>query len=105
MKIVESGTLQALRSVTYSSTIPGSQAKILEIVQEGTHVEIGDVLVTFDSQPFADELEQTRAQLAQAEAELVKATEERKLLQISAKEDKTDKNYDAVKYIDPSYLY
>ena len=90
VKIVESGTLQALRSVTYSSTIPGSQAKILEIVPEGAHVEIGGVLISFDSQPFAEELEQTRAQLAQAEAEFVKATEERKLLEIAAKEEKTD---------------
>lgn len=87
VKIVESGTLQALRSVTYSSTIPGSQAKILDIVPEGEHVEVGDVLVTFDSQPFAEELEQSRAQLAQAQAELVKAREEYKLLQIAAGEE------------------
>jgi HlyD family secretion protein len=84
--IVESGTLQALRSITYSSSIPGSQAKILEIAPEGSRVNVGDVLVKFDAQPFADELEQSRAQLAQAEAELVKAREETKLLQIAAKE-------------------
>ncbi|HEY7816737.1 MAG TPA: hypothetical protein VIG29_00855, partial [Vicinamibacteria bacterium] len=54
VKIVEGGTLQALRSVTYSSSIPGSQAKILEIVPEGTHVEVGDVLVKFDREPFAE---------------------------------------------------
>lgn len=90
VKIIESGTLQALRSITYSSTIPGSQAKILEIVPEGTHVDEGDVLVKFDPQPFAEELEQSQAQLAQAEAELVKAREEYKLLQIAAKEELTE---------------
>lgn len=90
VRIVESGTLEALRSVTYSSAIPGSQAKILELVPEGTHVEIGDVLVSFDPQPFADELEQTKAQLAQAQAELVKAQQEVQLLQIAAKEDVTE---------------
>ncbi len=90
VEIVESGTLQALRSVTYSSAIPGSQAKILEIVPEGTQVSVGDVLVEFDAQPFADELEQSQAQLAQAEAELVKAREEYKLLQIAAKEELTE---------------
>ena len=90
VEIVETGTLQALRSVTYSSSIPGSQAKILEIVPEGSHVNVGDTLVTFDSQPFAEELEQSRAQLAQAEAELVKATEERKLLEIAANEARTE---------------
>ncbi len=88
-RFVESGTLQALRSVTYSSTIPGSQAKILELVPEGTHVEVGDSLVKFDRQPFAEELERSKAQLAQAEAELVKAEQEVKLLQISSKEDLT----------------
>lgn len=90
VKIVESGTLQALRSVTYSSTIPGSQAKILELVPEGTHVEVGDLLVKFDRQPFAEELEQSKAQLAQAEAELVKAQQEVKLLRISSKEELTE---------------
>jgi RND family efflux transporter MFP subunit len=90
VKIVESGTLEALRSITYSSAIPGSQAKILEIVPEGTHVDVGDILVKFDSQPFADELEQSRAQLAQAEAELIKAREETKLLQIAAQEELTE---------------
>ncbi len=81
VKIVEGGTLQALRSVTYSSSIPGSQAKILEIVPEGTQVQVGDVLVKFDREPFAEELERSKAQLAQAEAELVKADQELKLLQ------------------------
>lgn len=90
VKIVESGTLQALRSVTYSSNIPGSQAKILELVPEGTHVEVGDVLVKFDRQPFAEELERSKAQFAQAEAELVKAQQEVKLLEISTKEEVTE---------------
>jgi HlyD family secretion protein len=90
VKIVEAGTLQALRSVTYSSSIPGAQAKILKLVPEGTHVAVGDLLVEFDRQPFAEELERTRAQLAQAEAELVKAQEELKLLRIAAKEEMTE---------------
>lgn len=90
VKIVETGTLQALRSVTYSSSIPGSQAKILEIVPEGTHAEVGDTLIRFDPQPFAEELERSKSQLAQAEAELVKAREELKLLRISANEELTE---------------
>jgi HlyD family secretion protein len=90
VKIVESGTLQALRSVTYSSSIPGSQAKILEIVPEGTQVAVGDVLVKFDRAPFAEELERSKSQLAQAEAELVKAEQELKLLRIGATEELTE---------------
>jgi HlyD family secretion protein len=87
VKIVESGTLQALHSVTYSSSIPGAQAKILALVLEGTHVAVDEFLVEFDRQPFADELERTQAQFAQAEAELVKADQELKLLQIAGKEE------------------
>ncbi|MGH9322317.1 MAG: efflux RND transporter periplasmic adaptor subunit [Vicinamibacteria bacterium] len=90
VQIVEGGTLQALRSVTYSSSIPGSQAKILEIVPEGTQVKVEDVLVRFDREPFAEELERSRAQLAQAEAELVKADQELKLLRIAAQEELTE---------------
>jgi len=90
VKIVEAGTLQALRSVTYSSSIPGSQAKILEIVPEGTQVAVGDLLVQFDREPFAEELERSRAQLAQAEAELVKAEQELKLLSIAGQEERTE---------------
>jgi HlyD family secretion protein len=90
VKIVEGGTLQALRSVTYSSSIPGSQAKILEIVPEGTHVEVGDVLIQFDREPFVEELERSKAQLAQADAELVKAEQELKLLQIASHEELTE---------------
>ncbi len=90
VKIVEAGTLQALRSVTYSSSIPGSQAKILEIVPEGTQVAVGDLLVKFDREPFAEELERSKAQLAQAEAELVKAEQELKLLSIAGQEEMTE---------------
>jgi HlyD family secretion protein len=90
VKIVEVGTLQALRSVTYSSSVPGSQAKILEIVPEGTQVAVGDLLVKFDREPFAEELERSKAQLAQAEAELVKAEQELKLLSIAAQEEMTE---------------
>lgn len=87
VRVVESGTLQALRSVTYSSSIPGSQAKILHLVPEGAHVNSGDVLVQFDTQPFVEEVERTKAQLAQAEAELVKAREELRLLRITTADE------------------
>ncbi len=90
VKIVESGTLQALRSVNYSSAIPGSQAKIIYLVPEGTNAHVGDALVKFDAQPFVEQLEQTKAQLAQAEAELVKAEQELKLLRIATREEVTE---------------
>lgn len=87
VKIVESGTLQALRSISYSSSIPGSQAKILYLIPEGSQVQEGDLLVRFDATPFQEELQRAQAQLAQARAELVKAEQDLKLLRLRNKEE------------------
>jgi HlyD family secretion protein len=87
VEIVESGTLQALRSVSYSSSIPGGQAKIIHLVPEGTQAEEGDVLIKFDATPFEEELQRTEAQLAQARAERIKAEQDLKLLRIRNKEE------------------
>ena len=54
--IVEAGTLQALRSVTYASTIQSNQAKIVAMVPEGKMVQKGDLLLLFDAAPFEEEI-------------------------------------------------
>lgn len=85
--ILESGTLRASRSVGYSSSIPGNQAKIVYLAPEGSHVEKGDLLVRFDSTPFEEERRQTEAQLAQARAELVKAEQDLRLMKLRNAEE------------------
>src|SRR5262249_8402597 len=45
--LVETGTIGAQRLMVYSSTIQGAQAKIVDIVPEGTSVKPGDRLVRF----------------------------------------------------------
>lgn len=87
VSIVESATLHALRSVSYSSSIPGNQAKILFLAPEGSTVERGDPLVRFDPTPFEEELRRAEAQLAQARAELVKAEQDLKLMRLRNKEE------------------
>ena len=87
VRIVESGTLEAQRSVTYSSSIPGNQAKITYLVQEGSNVKEGEVLIKFDAVPFEEELQTTEAQLAQAQAERVKTEQDLKLLRLTNKEE------------------
>jgi HlyD family secretion protein len=77
--VVESGTLQALRSVTYSSQIPGNQAKVVHLVPEGSLVKEGDLIIGLDPSPFAEEARRAEAQLAQARAERVKAEQDLKL--------------------------
>jgi hypothetical protein len=75
--IVEAGTLQALRSVTYSSSIQSNQAKIVALAPEGKMVQKGDLLILFDAAPFEEEIRKSQAQLAQAQADLDKARQGR----------------------------
>jgi len=85
--ILESGTLRASRSVGYSSSIPGNQAKIVFLAPEGATVERGDVLVRFDATPFEEERRQSEAQLEQARAELVKAEQDLRLMNLRNAEE------------------
>ncbi len=77
--IVETGTLEALRSVTYASSIQSNQAKIVALAPEGKLVEKGDLLILFDAAPFEEDIRRNQALLAQAEADLLTATEDLKL--------------------------
>lgn len=77
--VVESGTIGAERLMIYSSRVSGAQAKIVEMVPEGTAVKTGDLLIRFDSTSFEQSLAQEQAFLHQAEAELVRAREELRL--------------------------
>ena len=66
VSLVETGTLQALRSITYGSTILSNQAKIVGLVPEGKLVQKGDLLILFDAAPFEEEIRRSQAALAQA---------------------------------------
>jgi HlyD family secretion protein len=85
--ITEAGTLQALRSVTYASSIQSNQAKIVALAPEGQIVKNGDLLVLFDAAPFEEEIRRNQALLAQAEAEVLKAREDLKLQAIQNQEE------------------
>jgi len=85
--ITEAGTLQALRSVTYASSIQSNQAKIVALAPEGRLVRKGDLLVLFDAAPFEEEIRKNQALLAQAQADLLKAREDRKLQAIENDEE------------------
>jgi HlyD family secretion protein len=87
VSIVEAGTLQALRSVTYASSIQSNQAKIVALAPEGKLVQKGDLLVLFDAAPFEEEIRRNQALLAQAQADLRKAREDVKLQVIQNREE------------------
>ena len=82
--IVESGTIGAERLMIYSSHVSGAQAKIVEMVPEGTAVKTGDLLVRFDAAAFQQSLAREEAAFHQAEAELVRAREELRLEMLRA---------------------
>ena len=87
VSIVEAGTLQALRSVTYTSTIQSNQAKIVALAPEGKMVQKGDLLILFDAAPFEEDIRRNQALLAQAQADLQKARQEIKLQAIQNQEE------------------
>ena len=87
VSIVEAGTLQAVRSLTYASSIQSNQAKITALAPEGKLVQKGDLLILFDAAPFEEEIRKNQALLAQAEAELAKAREDLKLQGLQNREE------------------
>ena len=87
VSIIEAGTLQALRSVTYASQIQSNQAKIIAMAPEGKLVQKGDMLLLFDSAPFEEEIRKSEALLHQAEADLQKAQQDLKLQAITNREE------------------
>ena len=79
ISITESGTLQALQSVTLASEINSNRAKVVKIAAEGTYVEAGDLVIEFDKTPFEEEIRKLENEISQAEASIVEATENLKL--------------------------
>ena len=87
VSLVEGGTLQALRSVTYASSIQSNQAKIVAMAAEGKLVKKGDLLLLFDASPFEEEIRRNQALLAQAQADLVKARQDENLQRVQNREE------------------
>jgi HlyD family secretion protein len=87
LTLVEAGTLQALRSVSYASSIQSNQAKIVALVPEGKMVQKGDLLILFDAAPFEEEIRKSQAALSQAQADLSKARQDYKLQEIQNREE------------------
>lgn len=87
LTVVETGSLQALKSVTYASSIQSNQAKIVALAPEGKVVAKGDLLILFDSTPFEEQIRESEALLAQAQAESVKARQDLALQQVQNSEE------------------
>lgn len=77
-KIVERGALKAVRSLVFSSEIPGNQAKVVKMVPEGTYVNKGDLLIAFDQTQFLGDIEKFKTEIERARNEVIKAEEDLK---------------------------
>ncbi len=85
--LVETGAISASRLMMYSSTIPGGQAKIVELVPEGTSVKPGDLLVRFETSAFEQNRAREDAARRQAEADRQHAREDLRLESLRADAD------------------
>lgn len=85
--LVERGTVSASRMLLYASTIAGVQAKLIDIVAEGTAVRTGDVLFRLDPVPFEEQVARETAVVAAAEAELLRAREDLRLEEMKTASD------------------
>ncbi|MCK5359071.1 MAG: HlyD family efflux transporter periplasmic adaptor subunit [Gammaproteobacteria bacterium] len=91
--IIESGVLEARRSVTLASGLPSNKAKIIFLQPEGAVVKPGDVIVKFDQSPFVDDIAKLSADIGDASAALAQAEEE---LQIAIQQGR--ENVDSMKH-------
>ncbi|OGP60642.1 MAG: hypothetical protein A2V65_08570 [Deltaproteobacteria bacterium RBG_13_49_15] len=64
------GILDAADSQMVSSTVRGDKGKIIHIVEDGTRVESGDVLVRLDPTPFEEEVHRLSGEVKTLEAAL-----------------------------------
>ena len=79
ISIIESGVLEARRSVTLASDLPSNKAKIIYLKPEGATVNPGDVIVKFDKSPFVEDIAKLTAEISEARAALAQAEEELQL--------------------------
>ncbi len=87
ISITESGTLQALQTVTLASEITSNRAKIVSIAPEGSYVEKGDLVIAFDKTAFEEELRKLRHEIAQVKAAIVEAADHVKLQRVKNESD------------------
>ncbi len=62
------GVLDAARSYMVSSAVRGDKGKIIYLIEDGSHVKKGDVLVRLDPTPFEEEIDRLTEEVRNLEA-------------------------------------
>lgn len=86
VSVLESGEIKAVRSIQIASEVEG-QARIINIVPEGSLVKEGDLLVELDSSDFEDRINQQEITVESAKATLTEAQEN---LEIQKNQNRSD---------------
>jgi HlyD family secretion protein len=81
IRLTEAGTVQAVNSTTISTPRLRNQLQVQFLVDEGTSVEKGDTLITFDPTELRKEIDdrQNELEMAQAAYNKIKARLEAEL--------------------------
>lgn len=85
--VIETGTLSAARLAVYSAPSGNTQAKILELVPEGTYVHAGDRLIRFDTSALEQDLARERAARQSSGADEQQAINDFKVEQLRLQTD------------------
>ncbi|MBT3192052.1 MAG: efflux RND transporter periplasmic adaptor subunit [Verrucomicrobia bacterium] len=109
ISLSESGTIQAQDKIIVKNTVPGNTA-ILWIVEEGTQVKQGDLLVELDSSEIQEHRFTQQIKVQNADALFVRAREDLAITQSQAESDiekaEMDLSFaeqDLTKYIEGEY--
>jgi HlyD family secretion protein len=99
LKISTYGTLEASRLVQIKSHIPSNNAKILELIDEGTEVNKGEIISRLDITKFMEDLHNIEYKINESEALLAKAQKELDVFKRQSKDEvqKTQKSIQIAK--------
>jgi HlyD family secretion protein len=75
ISVTQSGSIESRERVVIKSEVQGRNA-ILSLVEEGTHVEKGDLLVELDSSSLVEQRDQQQIKVLNAEAAYIRARED-----------------------------
>ncbi len=87
LKLIERGTLEALRFVQIKSPILSNRAKIIEMLPEGSVVKSGDIIARFDTKAFLDEVTKWEHKIKITKSNLIKAQKEIEIHKTQSKDN------------------
>ena len=98
ISITESGTIRA-RDLTKIKNKVRGRTNVIWIIEEGTHVKAGDLLIELDASKFQDQLIDQQIRVENAESNFTRSTESLAVAKNKAKADvsKAELNYEFAK--------